>query len=234
MPRLLLFRTLVAILLVGNGIADVLEQRQHATRSANHESTVPVSDSLDKTQIQSKCQTVLDDGTCVVPSNLEECGIWLAPSSIPGAGLGMYAGKDFKAGDNLQASGDIVIALVDLNSHQFQLGDDFFLLWDEYTWGAVRELTVQRCCIPTEYTPTIITCISHMEKLHMLVLMMVRVDCKWTILGSFKSRLLVPVLYVIFRSCYLFPRLACCFSTHFCHSNASLHRREALLTPLLI
>ena len=67
-------------------------------------------------------------------TNLDECGIWLAPSSIPGAGLGMYAGRDFAAREPLQPTGDINLPMVDINQHQFQR-QHFFLLWDEYTWN---------------------------------------------------------------------------------------------------
>lgn len=65
---------------------------------------------------------------------LSECGIWLAPSTIPGAGLGMYAGKDFKSNENLQALGDVTIPIVDMPHHQ---NGDWKFLWDEYTWNAV-------------------------------------------------------------------------------------------------
>ncbi|CAB9510486.1 Guanylate cyclase [Seminavis robusta] len=87
-------------------------------------------------QDEPTCKNPDSDGTCLPPSNLEECGIWLAPSSIPGAGLGMYAGRDFKKGEELQPSGEIVIPMIDINHHQYALGDQFFMLWDEYTWSA--------------------------------------------------------------------------------------------------
>jgi hypothetical protein len=70
-----------------------------------------------------------------------ECGIWLAPSTIPGAGLGMYAGRNFHHGDALQLDytgvpvGDPVIPIVDIEAHN---GDKKFrMLWDEYTWRYV-------------------------------------------------------------------------------------------------
>lgn len=62
----------------------------------------------------------------------EECGVYLAPSTIPGAGLGMFAGKDFKAGERV-TWGDVIIPLVEIswnNGNEY-----FFWLWDEYTWG---------------------------------------------------------------------------------------------------
>lgn len=81
------------------------------------------------------------------PSPLE-CGLYLAPSTIPGAGLGMYAGRAYQNRELLQAgdSGDIVIPIVDLRYHQYLYGgadgtstespSQFAFLWDEYTWAA--------------------------------------------------------------------------------------------------
>ncbi|CAB9524160.1 Guanylate cyclase [Seminavis robusta] len=67
---------------------------------------------------------------------VQECGVWLAPSSIPGAGLGMFAGKDFRKGQELQPTGDIVIPIVDITYHQYALGSRYFLLFDDYIWNA--------------------------------------------------------------------------------------------------
>ena len=75
-----------------------------------------------------------------IPTNLDECGIWLAPSSIPGAGLGMYAGRSFEEGELLQQSGDVVINQIDINQHNYHLGDKYFNLFDEYTWSGVSLL----------------------------------------------------------------------------------------------
>jgi hypothetical protein len=73
-----------------------------------------------------------------LPSNPNtECGIWLAPSTIPGAGLGMYAGRDFRKGDLLQEYGDVVIPIIDIESHAREFSPEKWnFLWDEYTWDA--------------------------------------------------------------------------------------------------
>ena len=63
-----------------------------------------------------------------------ECGIWLAPSALTGAGLGMYAGKNFKKGDMLQHVGDMCIPIVDISVNT--RGTDFEFLWDQYTWNS--------------------------------------------------------------------------------------------------
>eukprot|EP00980_Cylindrotheca_fusiformis_P008212 scaffold1736_cov127-Cylindrotheca_fusiformis.AAC.26 len=59
----------------------------------------------------------------------DQCGIWIGMSTIPGAGIGMYAGKDFRRGDVLLPVGDLIIPIVDL----WRRYTNFFL-WDEYTW----------------------------------------------------------------------------------------------------
>lgn len=68
----------------------------------------------------------------------EQCGIWLAPSTIKGAGLGMFAGVDFDVGQEFLRGGDSVIVIADISEHNTNslFKDDAFL-WDEYTWNAV-------------------------------------------------------------------------------------------------
>jgi hypothetical protein len=69
-----------------------------------------------------------------------ECDIWLARSTIPGAGLGMYAGRDFNASETLHRNhnkdpvGDLCVPLVDLSAHY---GETLHLLMHEYVWQYV-------------------------------------------------------------------------------------------------
>ena len=73
-----------------------------------------------------------DDGT---DTEADVCGLWFAKSSIPGAGLGMYAGRDFQKGNELLPSGDVVVPVVDIRS--FHPNDKkWIFLWDEYTWNS--------------------------------------------------------------------------------------------------
>lgn len=65
----------------------------------------------------------------------EECGVWLAPSTIPGAGLGMFAGKNFAKNDVLIPTGDSVIGIVDIGVHNRPQDHPESFLWDEYTWS---------------------------------------------------------------------------------------------------
>lgn len=74
------------------------------------------------------------DGTCpdaedVAPVG-SQCGVWLALSTLPGAGVGMFAGKTFEKGQHMMPAGDHIVPIVDLNIHQ----EFAFFLWDEYTW----------------------------------------------------------------------------------------------------
>jgi hypothetical protein len=70
----------------------------------------------------------------LVSAASQECGVYLAPSTIPGAGLGMYAGnQEYKKGDVVTDS-DLMIPVFELewhNGHQ-----EFPFLWDEYVWNA--------------------------------------------------------------------------------------------------
>jgi hypothetical protein len=72
----------------------------------------------------------------------DECNLYLAPSTIPGAGLGMFAGsRPFKKGERL-APPDIMIPAYDLewnNGYQH-----LRFLWDEYTWSTCK-FTVISC-----------------------------------------------------------------------------------------
>jgi SET domain len=68
----------------------------------------------------------------IVASVSSECGVYIATSTIPGAGLGLFAGKDFNKGERV-TWGDLIIPIVELNWNNGH--EDFFWLWDEYTWG---------------------------------------------------------------------------------------------------
>lgn len=48
---------------------------------------------------------------------LQECGLYLAPSSIPGAGLGMYAGSKPYGINELVSDSDLMVPTWDLDYH---------------------------------------------------------------------------------------------------------------------
>ena len=71
-----------------------------------------------------------------------QCEIWLAPSTIPGAGLGIFTGRSFSAGQ-LVTPGDVSVPLIDMEVHNrrhwelLQMKNlEFPFVWDEYTWSA--------------------------------------------------------------------------------------------------
>lgn len=65
--------------------------------------------------------------------------MYLAPSTIPGAGMGVFAGHhDIQKGEYLLSDdGDLVIPAYDMNWH---VGHDkrYSFLWEEYTWKVSR------------------------------------------------------------------------------------------------
>ena len=66
------------------------------------------------------------------------CRIWLAPSTLRGAGLGMFAGTDFQPDEEFLLGGDIAVAITDIGPHNTAPGQVPYgtFLWDEYTWSA--------------------------------------------------------------------------------------------------
>ena len=66
-----------------------------------------------------------------------ECGVYLAPSTIPGAGLGMFAGnRNYNKGDDV-TFGDVVIPIIEREWNTDDLPENITktFLWDEYTWS---------------------------------------------------------------------------------------------------
>mmetsp|Transcript_10312 Transcript_10312/g.13647 ORF Transcript_10312/g.13647 Transcript_10312/m.13647 type:complete len:554 (+) Transcript_10312:67-1728(+) len=72
-----------------------------------------------------------DDAVAV---NKNECGVYFAPSTIPGAGNGIFAGRSYEIGEEVTL-GDLIVAITDFSFHnKGDDGNDF--LWDSYTWEA--------------------------------------------------------------------------------------------------
>jgi hypothetical protein len=64
-----------------------------------------------------------------------KCGIYLAPSTIPGSGLGMFAGDHYFKEGTTVTGGDTVIPIVEQEwNHKLDVDEPSFL-WDEYTWN---------------------------------------------------------------------------------------------------
>ena len=100
------------------------------TGDVQHEPEKPLVENNQQQQVDES--SILNTTTTETPPDLA-CGLWMAPSTIPGAGLGVYAGRNFKADEPMQQSGDAVIVITDLRYHTQD--NEFNFLWDEYTWG---------------------------------------------------------------------------------------------------
>jgi hypothetical protein len=70
--------------------------------------------------------------TATSEDHVIECGIYLAPSSIPGSGLGMYVGNRTFDVDDIVTDEDIVIPIFEREWHSNIKGK---FLWDEYIWN---------------------------------------------------------------------------------------------------
>jgi hypothetical protein len=68
-----------------------------------------------------------------IASGEEECGIYIAPSTIPHAGFGMFAGKAYRPLDFV-TPGDLAVPVVDLEWHTGYT--EFVHVWDDYHWNA--------------------------------------------------------------------------------------------------
>eukprot|EP00536_Pseudo-nitzschia_multiseries_P007647 jgi/Psemu1/256427/estExt_Genewise1Plus.C_1820001 len=77
------------------------------------------------------------------------CGVYLAPSTLPGTGIGMFAGaRGYQTDETItKRLGDHVIPIVDLKMTHSDTGlyfhdnehpdnDNRYFLWDQYTWSA--------------------------------------------------------------------------------------------------
>lgn len=63
------------------------------------------------------------------------CGLWLAPSTIEGAGLGMYAGRSYQEDEFFQNVGDLLIPIVDIEAHAWHYSrNEWKFPYDDYTW----------------------------------------------------------------------------------------------------
>jgi hypothetical protein len=82
-------------------------------------------------------RATVDDGS----SSSIECGTYLAPSSIPFAGLGMYAGNRSLSRNEIVTYGDILIPIVERPWHiERRLSDQRNFLWNEYVCTVFKKI----------------------------------------------------------------------------------------------
>lgn len=82
---------------------------------------------------QSQSQSLSPPSPMTPNEDHDECGVWLALSTLPGTGIGMFAGKEFHGGENLMAAGDHAVPIIDLRLYQ---NGSWSFLWDEYIWSS--------------------------------------------------------------------------------------------------
>ncbi|KAL7568290.1 hypothetical protein ACA910_022627 [Epithemia clementina (nom. ined.)] len=68
-------------------------------------------------------------------ANKNKCGIYFAPSTIPGAGMGLFAGRSFDRG-NMVTPGDVLVPIYDYKFHNSYEGADKTFYWEDYVWNA--------------------------------------------------------------------------------------------------
>jgi SET domain len=73
------------------------------------------SRAIDKEETK-ECRNDSDDAVCSAPPETIECDLYLSASTIPNAGLGIFAGKDFVKGQYI-GRGDVCIPFTDMYHH---------------------------------------------------------------------------------------------------------------------
>lgn len=90
-------------------------------------------------------------GTCNTTDNTSKsktsksttttCGVWMAKSTIPGAGLGLFAGRDIAQADVPILYGDLTIPAIDMvlhNTGEYETmsadDSDLKFIWNDYSW----------------------------------------------------------------------------------------------------
>ena len=87
--------------------------------------------------------TSASDGECAAADNVKEedaqaCSLYMAPSTIPGAGLGIFTGVERKVGE-IVGQGDVILPISDLEFH-FSANENYdpYFYYDptkEYVWA---------------------------------------------------------------------------------------------------
>lgn len=94
-----------------------------------------------------------EDKVCSPPES-PQCSLYIAPSTIPNAGLGVFTAIFLKKGETI-GYGDVILPLVDLEFHQGT--NDFFnpfseFLWDSYCFGMQQEADSVKAFAPGLYS----------------------------------------------------------------------------------
>ena len=82
--------------------------------------------------IASSISLTTGDDVPSVTVEYPNCRLFLAESTIPNAGLGIFTGIDLQEGDSV-AEPDIIVPLQDYDWHASE-DVDYHFLWKEYSW----------------------------------------------------------------------------------------------------
>ena len=112
----------------------VTNSSSHATRCCAHHLTSSLKPGrFNGTQSNTTLTSTRTTTTTKTVSPEPMCDLFLAPSTIPGAGLGVFVGSAKRAGD-VVGVGDVAIPIIDLYFQQGGSWYNYFSIFDEYQW----------------------------------------------------------------------------------------------------
>jgi hypothetical protein len=93
--------------------------------------------SVDKDEQSSQNDTDADHNNFSPPSKEQQpdCGLYIAPSTIPNAGLGIFTAVS-RQEDDIVGYGDPVLPVIDLPFHNGKATGEFFNIFRDYVWNA--------------------------------------------------------------------------------------------------
>ena len=137
MVSFLVMKVFAAVLLVGHAGTKFLAADAEPI-------TVDAHEPVERTErVSTACLSSGDEQSCDNPGEKDErkCTLYLAPSSIPGAGLGIFTAEELPMGALIGASDDLgekVIPVLDQYKTLPFRGQQRWLPWLSYIWGAAN------------------------------------------------------------------------------------------------
>lgn len=115
------------------GTTTIKDQKDHDSISEKNNSTMASSSHRSQSipsQLWDVVSSIIKSSKKPALTTQRACRSYLAPSSLPGAGLGMFAGTDFREGDHVTV-GDAVVPLLDVDWNNYYKNNKNFL------WGTL-------------------------------------------------------------------------------------------------
>lgn len=103
------------------------------SRGLNVRSTFPAAPAAPQSSLSFLIIMLCIQLELVVSTHSSSCGVWLAPSTITGAGLGLFAGVSYDSGSRV-LEGDLIVPIFDIDWHNDN--EEWNFLWDDYTWSS--------------------------------------------------------------------------------------------------